>query len=47
MGYPEIIVTSAFEKKQQKLPKNQKEKAINYMNDYIKPNQKRGFYEED
>jgi len=31
LGYFEIIVTNAFVKK---LPKNQKEKAINYMNDY-------------
>ncbi|WP_257720886.1 MULTISPECIES: hypothetical protein [unclassified Anabaena] len=29
------------------LPKNQKEKAINYMNDYIKRNQKGGYYEEN
>jgi phage-related protein len=42
-----IIVTNAFEKKQQKLPKNQKEKAINYMNDYIKRNQEGAYYEEN
>ncbi|MBS3029471.1 MAG: addiction module toxin RelE [Dolichospermum sp. DET50] len=47
MGYPEIIVTNAFKKKQQKLPENQKEKAINYMNDYIKRNQEGAYYEEN
>jgi hypothetical protein len=44
LGYFEIIVTNAFVKK---LPKNQKEKAINYMNDYIKLNQEGAYYEEN
>lgn len=41
-----IIVTNAFRKKQQKLPQNQKHKAIQYMNDYIKRNQEGTYYED-
>lgn len=31
-----IIITNGFEKKSDKLPKNEKEKAVRYKNDYLK-----------
>lgn len=40
-----IIVTNAFHKKQQKLPKNEKEKALKYMKDYIKRSEEGIYYE--
>jgi len=40
-----IIVTNGFLKKQQKLPKQEKEKALNYMNDYLKRIQEGIYYE--
>ena len=41
-----IIVTNAFHKKTQKLPNNQKEKAIQYMNDFIQRHEEGRYYEE-
>lgn len=40
-----IIVTNAFEKKQQKLPIKEKKKAIRYMKDFIKRYQEGSYYE--
>jgi phage-related protein len=40
-----IIVTNAFLKKQQKLPRQEKEKALKYMKDYIKRNEQGTYYE--
>ena len=40
-----IIVTNAFQKKQQKLPTKEKEKAVKYMKDYIKRNEQGTYYE--
>lgn len=42
-----IIVTNAFQKKTQKLPNNQKEKAIKYMNDFIQRHEEGRYYEEE
>ncbi|WP_353930410.1 type II toxin-antitoxin system RelE/ParE family toxin [Okeanomitos corallinicola TIOX110] len=42
-----IIVTNAFQKKTQKLPNNQKEKAIKYMNDFIQRHEEGKYYEEE
>lgn len=42
-----IIVTNAFQKKTQKLPTNQKEKAIKYMNDFIQRHEEGTYYEEE
>lgn len=42
-----IIVTNAFHKKTQKLPNNQKEKAIKYMNDFIQRHEEGRYYEEE
>lgn len=42
-----IIVTNAFQKKTQKLPTNQKEKAIKYMNDFIQRHEEGRYYEEE
>jgi len=42
-----IIVTNAFQKKTQKLPNNQKEKAIQYMNDFIQRHEEGRYYEEE
>ena len=41
-----IIVTNGFLKKQQKLPKQEKDKAIKYMNDYLQRTQEGIYYEE-
>jgi phage-related protein len=40
-----IIVTNAFQKKQQKLPIKEKEKALKYMKDYIKRSEQGTYYE--
>lgn len=40
-----IIITNAFFKKQDKLPKNEKEKALKYKSDYEKRNDQGGYYE--
>jgi phage-related protein len=40
-----IIVTNAFQKKQQKLPRQEKEKALKYMKDYIKRSERGTYYE--
>lgn len=40
-----IIVTNAFRKKQNKLPKNEKEKALKYKTDYLTQVQKGEYYE--
>lgn len=40
-----IIITNAFQKKQQKLPTQEKEKALKYMKDYIKRNEQGTYYE--
>jgi hypothetical protein len=40
-----IIVTNAFRKKQQKLPKNQKYKAINIRESYLIRNKEGNYYE--
>ena len=40
-----IIVTNAFQKKQQKLPRQEKEKALKYMKDYIERNEQGTYYE--
>ena len=42
-----IIITNAFQKKTQKLPTNQKEKAIKYMNDFIQRHEEGRYYEEE
>ncbi|GCL35873.1 MULTISPECIES: type II toxin-antitoxin system RelE/ParE family toxin [Sphaerospermopsis] len=42
-----IIVTNAFQKKTQKLPNNQKEKAIQYMNAFIQRHEEGKYYEEE
>lgn len=42
-----IIVTNAFQKKTQKLPNNQKEKAIKYMNAFIQRHEEGKYYEEE
>jgi phage-related protein len=42
-----IIVTNGFLKKQQKLPKQEKDKALKYMNDYLKRTQEETYYEKD
>ncbi|TAE59240.1 MAG: hypothetical protein EAZ87_10440 [Nostocales cyanobacterium] len=42
-----IIVTNAFQKNSQKLPNNQKEKAIKYMNDFIQRHEEGRYYEEE
>ena len=40
-----IIVTNAFEKKQQKLPPKEKQKALKYREDYLKRIAKGTYYE--
>lgn len=40
-----IIITNAFHKKSQKLPKNEKTKAINYRDDYLSRTNKGEYYE--
>ena len=40
-----IIITNAFMKKQQKLPDNEKEKAVRCRKDYINRNRKGAYYE--
>ncbi|MFM5979249.1 MAG: type II toxin-antitoxin system RelE/ParE family toxin [Sphaerospermopsis kisseleviana] len=42
-----IIVTNAFQKKTQKLPNNQKEKVIQYMNAFIQRHEEGKYYEEE
>ncbi|MDH5718949.1 MAG: type II toxin-antitoxin system RelE/ParE family toxin [Spirochaetia bacterium] len=42
-----IIITNAFHKKTDKLPKNDKKKAINNMNDYIKRAKEGIYYEKE
>ena len=39
------IVTNAFQKKQQKLPSKEKEKALKYLKDYLKRNERGTYYE--
>ncbi|AMP93466.1 type II toxin-antitoxin system RelE/ParE family toxin [Legionella pneumophila] len=40
-----IVITNGFRKKQQKLPLNEKDKAINSRNDYINRVEKGDYYE--
>jgi phage-related protein len=40
-----IIVTNAFEKKQQKLPSREKQKALKYQDDYLRRLAKGTYYE--
>lgn len=40
-----IIITNGFQKKSQKLPKNEKAKAVNYREDYLNRTEKGDYYE--
>lgn len=40
-----IIITNAFHKKQQKIPKSEKERAIRARNDYLKRVDEHTYYE--
>ncbi|EQA64295.1 type II toxin-antitoxin system RelE/ParE family toxin [Leptospira alexanderi] len=40
-----IIVTNGFQKKQDKLPANEKERAKSFRTDYLERTKKRGYYE--
>ncbi len=40
-----VVITNAFEKKQDKLPKNEKERALRNMDDYKKRTAKEAYYE--
>jgi len=42
-----IIVTNAFHKKQQKLPKNEKDRAVNCREDYLKRLKKGDYYHDN
>lgn len=42
-----VIITNAFEKKQQKLPKNEKERALKYMENYTDRVKKGTYYEQE
>jgi len=44
-GNKKVIVTNAFKKKQDKLPKSEKEKAITLRKDYIQRLKKGNYYE--
>ena len=41
-----IIITNTFRKKTDKLPKGEKEKALNYKNDYLKRTKEGKYYED-
>lgn len=42
-----IIITNAFRKKQQKLPKNEKERALNCRDDYLKRTKTGSYYHDN